>query len=140
MRADFDISENSWENLEQLIIDNFVGKEGDAINVAEKVIINCTGMIPQKYCQNNQYIKSYIRVNSLFPHKLEELAIIYKYNLIHITTDCVYSGKDGNYDEKSISDTTTIYGITKSLRRTIFFNNNTDVHYWGRKILKKIFS
>ena len=35
--------------------------------------------------------------------------------MIHVTTDCVFSGKDGNYNENSIHDETNDYGISKSL-------------------------
>ena len=35
--------------------------------------------------------------------------------MIHITTDCVFSGKDGNYDENSIPDEINDYGLSKSL-------------------------
>ena len=35
--------------------------------------------------------------------------------MIHITTDCVFSGKDGNYNENSIQDEINDYGLSKSL-------------------------
>ena len=35
--------------------------------------------------------------------------------MIHVTTDCVFSGKDGNYDENSLHDETNDYGTSKSL-------------------------
>ena len=34
--------------------------------------------------------------------------------LYHVTTDCVYSGKDGNYDENSFFDADDVYGLSKS--------------------------
>ena len=54
------------------------------------VIINCIGIIPQKYKLDNY--RTFIKVNSLFPHKLEEIAEITDSKLIHISTDCVYNG------------------------------------------------
>jgi dTDP-4-dehydrorhamnose reductase len=56
-----------------------------------------------------------IKVNSIFPHTLAEVCEREKYKMIHITTDCVYSGRDGSYDEKSLHDCTDVYGKTKSL-------------------------
>jgi dTDP-4-dehydrorhamnose reductase len=76
-------------------------------------------------------------VNTLFPQKLAELARIYRYNLIHITTDCVYSGKDGNYDEKSLHDSETIYGITKSLGEPENFSTTIRTSIIGEEITSK---
>jgi dTDP-4-dehydrorhamnose reductase len=74
---------------------------------SDDVIINATGVIKQrKYCPEDL-----IRVNSLFPHFLSTL----KCNVIHITTDCVFSGKDGSYTEYSLHDCLDDYGKSKSL-------------------------
>jgi len=53
-------------------------------------------------------------VNSVLPHVL---ARQYGHQLIHISTDCVYSGTDGKapYNESSIAHPTDLYGMTKSL-------------------------
>jgi dTDP-4-dehydrorhamnose reductase len=76
-------------------------------------IINCTGVIPQKY-DHNSY-KDYIRVNSLFPHKLEEISKLYNCKFIHVTTDCVFSGTNGLYNLCSEHDADNIYAISKSV-------------------------
>lgn len=67
-------------------------------------IINCIGVI-KPYCND---VQRAIRVNSLFPHRLPK-------NTIQIATDCVFSGKRGDYDETSPHDATDVYGKTKSL-------------------------
>lgn len=71
------------------------------------VIINAAGIIKQR----NYSPEELIRVNSLFPHFLSTLNC----NVIHITTDCVFSGKDGLYDEDSPHDCLDDYGKSKSL-------------------------
>lgn len=71
------------------------------------VIINASGIIKQR----NYSPKELIQVNSLFPHFLSTINC----NTIHITTDCVYSGKDGFYDEDSLHDCLDDYGKSKSL-------------------------
>lgn len=71
------------------------------------VIINAAGVIKQR----NYSPEELIRVNSLFPHFLSTLNC----NVIHITTDCVFSGKDGLYDEDSSHDCLDDYGKSKSL-------------------------
>ncbi len=103
-RREFDIETDNWDKLEDIISSNLSQLS---------VIINCAGIIPQKICQNEY--KSYIRVNSLFPHKLQEICNKNHISCIHITTDCVYSGRRGNYIEIDEHDEKNIYGISKSL-------------------------
>lgn len=66
--------------------------------------INAIGVI-KPYCD---VVERVIRVNSLFPYFLPS-------NTIQIATDCVYSGKKGNYVETDEHDATDVYGKTKSL-------------------------
>lgn len=73
----------------------------------EDIIINASGVIKQR----EYNVEELIKVNSLFPHFLSNLDC----NVIHITTDCVYSGKDGSYDEDSFHDCLDDYGKSKSL-------------------------
>lgn len=56
-----------------------------------------------------------IRVNSLFPHQLAEIATKYKIRLIHISTDCVFSGSKGMYTENDVPDAIDLYGRSKIL-------------------------
>ena len=67
-------------------------------------VINCIGMI-KPYCDD---VEAAVRVNALFPHTLPA-------NTIQIATDCVYSGKKGNYVETDEHDALDVYGKTKSL-------------------------
>lgn len=73
----------------------------------DDVIVNAAGIIKQRSYTPNELI----RVNSLFPHFLSSL----KCHVIHITTDCVFSGKHGSYDEDSLHDCLDDYGKSKSL-------------------------
>ena len=78
------------------------------------IVINCAGVIPQK--ENLQEYEKYIKINSLFPHKLQEIVKNHNSKLIHITTDCVFNGKkDNSYDENDTHTEKNIYGISKSL-------------------------
>ena len=96
MREDFNIESCDWGSLDEKIKENF-----------PSIIINCAGIIPQKVDKSN--ISSYIKVNTLFPHKLQEISIKYNCKLIHITTDCVFSGNIGNYIETDTHDAKGIY-------------------------------
>lgn len=75
-------------------------------------VINCIGVI--KPFIDIDPIAS-IKINSIFPRQLADYCDEKGYKLIHITTDCVFSGKDGNYDESASLDCTDFYGKTKSL-------------------------
>ena len=103
-RDNYDIENDSWKKLEDIL--NKSLKKND-------IIINCAGIIPQKYKDNNY--RTYIRVNTLFPHKLNELSKKNGYRFIHITTDCVYDGLKGNYIVNDNHTAKNIYGISKSL-------------------------
>ena len=98
-------------------------KELDASNVPKEklnpisfskgsVIINCMGVINSR---NDIGELEFIQVNSVFPHLLSNMCEKTGSKLIHVTTDCIYDGLNGNYDEVFISNVQDIYGKTKSL-------------------------
>ena len=103
-RTEYNIVNDEWDKL-KVIFENVLN-END-------VVVNCAGIIPQKY--NDENIKTYIKVNTLFPHKLSELSKLYNIKFIHITTDCVFDGANGNYLLYDIHSAKNLYGITKSL-------------------------
>lgn len=75
-------------------------------------IINCIGKIKPQMMKN---IEDSIYINAVFPHKLANICKTTGTKLIHITTDCCYSGLDGNYNENSLHDALDEYGKSKSL-------------------------
>lgn len=103
-RDKYDIENDSWEKLEYILTSEL--RKND-------IIINCAGIIPQKYKKDDY--KTFITVNTLFPHKLNEISNKQDFNLIHITTDCVYDGYKGNYLENDLHTAKDIYGVSKSL-------------------------
>ena len=76
------------------------------------IIINCIGVINSR---SDVGKLDFISVNSVFPYLLSDICSKTDSKLIHITTDCVFDGIDGNYDEKHIHNAKDIYGVTKSL-------------------------
>jgi dTDP-4-dehydrorhamnose reductase len=73
-------------------------------------VINCAGII-KPYTQGNE--ENTFFINGAFPHLLSS---IYKDKLIHITTDCVYSGVEGApYDEESKYSPNDLYGLSKNI-------------------------
>lgn len=83
-------------------------------------IFNCIGIIKQLKESKNPKITIYI--NSLLPHLLQDTCERTGTKLIHITTDCVFSGKKGNYVETDISDAEDLYGRTKFLGEVSYGN------------------
>lgn len=79
-------------------------------------VINCIGIIkPFIHSHEAESVKRAIAVNSLFPIQLAKWAEGSGSRVIQIATDCVYSGRDGEYLEQSPHDAEDIYGKTKSL-------------------------
>lgn len=77
------------------------------------VVINCIGIIRQLPTANDPLIS--IEINSLLPHRLALLCRTTGARLIHISTDCVFSGRTGMYTEASKPDPEDLYGRTKLL-------------------------
>jgi len=76
-------------------------------------VVNCIGIIKQ--LDESRAPKTSIYVNALFPHLLSQLCEKVGARLIHISTDCVFSGKKGNYVEDDPADAEDLYGKTKYL-------------------------
>ena len=84
-------------------------------------IINGVGVLirgSQKHPDNAIYINAY------FPHLLKKYADEVDAKLVHISTDCVFSGKKGNYTEDDFTDADDVYGRSKALGEII---NNKDL-------------
>ena len=82
------------------------------INEKPDFIVNCIGVVKQKVKSKNT--DTTLFTNSTFPHLLSNMVRKnLNTKLIHISTDCVFSGKEGNYTEDDFSDAKDIYGISK---------------------------
>ncbi len=83
------------------------------------LIINCTGVVKQVTHKNQ--LSEIIKVNSFLPHYLAELATLRKnVRFIHFSTDCVFLGTRGKYQEKDFQDAQDIYGRSKLLGELSF--------------------
>jgi dTDP-4-dehydrorhamnose reductase len=78
-----------------------------------QAVINCIGIVKQRAAALDP-LES-IAVNSLFPHRLAAECRLAGARLLHISTDCVFSGTRGDYREADPPDPTDIYGQTKLL-------------------------
>lgn len=87
------------------------------------VIINCVGLVKQREAARSALAA--IPLNSLLPHRLAEFAELVGARLIHISTDCVFSGKKGNYTEEDKPDCHDLYGTSKFLGEVVDSKNIT---------------
>lgn len=103
-RLDFDISNLTDQLLDDFILVNNIG--------SNDVVVNCAGVIPQAVADKSSPL--YYIINSMFPISLDKMAAKHGFKFIHVTTDCVFSGKRGNYVETDVHDCQDVYGISKS--------------------------
>ncbi len=87
------------------------------------VVINCIGITKQSSEVINHL--KVISLNSSLPHFLAKLSNMHKARFIHISTDCVFSGKKGNYEEKDPPDVSDLYGCSKFLGEVKYKNTIT---------------
>lgn len=83
------------------------------LQVNPDVIINCIGITKQLADENDP--QNTILINSLLPHRLAKICDLLGARLIHFSTDCIFSGKKGNYIEDDIPDAQDLYGRSKLL-------------------------
>lgn len=93
-RTDFDVLSDDFSVFSDLV------KGSDWI-------INCIGIV--KSVVSEYTPEEVLKVNTLFPRNLATLGR----QVIHITTDCVYSGRKGSYSEQDDFDADDLYGISK---------------------------
>ncbi len=88
-----------------------------------EIVINCIGLLIEDSKSN---IKDSVFLNAYLPHYLKELGLIYNFKLIHISTDCVFSGqKKSSYVEDDLKDGESVYAKTKGLGEIIDDTNLT---------------
>ena len=104
---------------ESSLVPSVAGDATDPVLVKEIVgknrydsIINCIGLLNQ-FAENNKAAAVYL--NSYFPHYLAELTEGTDTQVIHMSTDCVFSGKKGQYTENDLRDGATFYDRSKAL-------------------------
>ncbi len=100
------------------VIDGVDAKELPALErtlaaMQPQVIVNCIGIVKQR-TEAKAALPS-IALNALLPHWLADRSRAWNGRLIHISTDCVFSGQRGPYTEDSPSDAEDLYGKTKYL-------------------------
>ena len=104
------------DNLHSQLISHIdVLDANDLMSVMEQVrpelVINCVGLIKQLASAKDPL--TVLPVNAMFPHQLAKMCALACARLIHISTDCVFSGRKGRYKEQDTSDAEDLYGKSK---------------------------
>lgn len=81
--------------------------------VKPSLVINCVGIVKQLEEANDPLVA--LPINALLPHRLARLAQVAGARLVHLSTDCVFSGTKGNYLESDTPDAYDLYGRSKLL-------------------------
>ena len=81
--------------------------------IRPSVVVNCVGLT--KHIREGNIPSSAIEINALLPHRLAQTCDIFGARFIQISTDCVFSGRRGQYNEQDFADADDIYGRSKRL-------------------------
>ena len=76
-------------------------------------VVNAIGVTKQR--ADGESVIPTIEINALFPHRLADLCGRHGIRMVHMSTDCIFSGRDGFYDEQAVSDAEDLYGRSKFL-------------------------
>jgi dTDP-4-dehydrorhamnose reductase len=86
------------------------------------IIVNCIGVLIKGSTYNPA---NAIYINSFLPHYLVTLAVDCSARVIHVSTDCVFSGNKGEYLESDYRDANDVYGRSKALGELLGDNHLT---------------
>lgn len=77
------------------------------------VVINCIGIVKQLKSAYDPLVA--IPMNSILPHRIARIAAAGGARMVHVSTDCVFTGAKGNYVESDMPDALDLYGRSKLL-------------------------
>lgn len=112
-------SSNSFpKSMRERLLNNIDVLDHDSLvsameRVRPNVVINCIGLIKQVAASNDPLLA--LPINAMLPHRLAKLCGLTGARLIHISTDCVFSGAGSMYKEADVSDANDLYGKSKYL-------------------------
>ena len=93
-------------------VENIIDLKKNLNKIKPDIIVNCIGVLIN---ESNIDVSRAIYINSFIPQWLKNHGDINKIKIIHLSTDCVFNGGKGDYDENSFPDAEDIYGKTKAL-------------------------
>ena len=113
----FGVARSKGEMVTHILdVSDFSQLENLLKNLNPDYVVNCVGLLVS---QSADDICNAIQVNSYLPNFLSSLGKKLNFKLIHISTDCVFSGKTGAYRENSFRDGDDNYARTKALGEVV---------------------
>jgi dTDP-4-dehydrorhamnose reductase len=106
-----------------LAAENVNGFAGAIRDLRPDVVVNCIGIVKQDAAASDPVAS--IEINSLFPQRLARICNAANARFIHLSTDCVFSGRKGSYTEDDSPDAFDLYGRSKLLGEVDGENNLT---------------
>lgn len=103
-------SENSYPGVEVRDLDRLLEVMAD---FRPDAVVNAIGIVKQR-ASAKEAIPS-LEINSLLPHRLAVMCRATGARLLHMSTDCVFNGRRGGYNEKDVADAEDLYGRSKLL-------------------------
>lgn len=108
-----------FDRVKSKLVKSMAGDARNTVELAEVIkegkydtVINCIGILNQ-FAENDHELASFL--NSYFPHFLAKITEGTDTQVIHMTTDCVFSGKKGSYTEHDLRDGISFYDRSKAL-------------------------
>ncbi len=108
-----------FDRSKSMIVKSIAGNARDTETLKQIItegkfdtIINCIGILNQ-FAENDHELATFL--NSYFPHYLAKVTEEINTQVIHMTTDCVFSGKKGCYTEHDFRDGESFYDRSKAL-------------------------
>lgn len=106
------------ERLAKRLLSNVDVSSHDALTrvfaqVRPDVVINCIGLTKHHREADDPLLA--LPLNALLPHRMADLCAVTDARLVHVSTDCVFSGAKGEYLEDDAPDAQEIYGKSKYL-------------------------
>lgn len=105
------------ERLPQIRAGIDASRIDDVVRVVDEVrpavLVNAIGIVKQSPAAKDPIAS--VEINALLPHRLARLCADRGVRLVHVSTDCVFSGMKGGYTEDDPPDPTDFYGRTKAL-------------------------
>ncbi len=123
--------------IDKIDISDFHHLTGIIRALRPECILNGTGVTKRRH--EIHHIETALTINSLFPHKLAEWCLGQGIRLINFSTDCVFHGDSGDYNEESITTAIDNYGRTKAFGEVTDMMNCVTIRssFIGREIMHK---
>jgi len=99
--------------VDHLAVESTVQLKEVLDKIRPDAVINAVGIVKQR--DEARQASTSIMINALFPHQLADLCAERGIRVIHVSTDCVFSGLRGNYTELDNPDPVDLYGRSKLL-------------------------